>query len=108
MYEHEVKKIFATHKADIPDDGFSERVIRQLPNRKNLLPQMVMIVSIAVGLVLVVATPGFAPFVLEQISSLTVSISQLQVPSAGAMATYLYLLSLLGIIGYSVTQVEAV
>jgi len=105
MHEQELKKIFANHKTDIPDDGFSERVIRQLPNRKSLLPQMVMIVSIIIGLVLMLVTPGFAPFVSEQINSLVVSITHLQVPSASAVATYLSLLSLLGIIGYSVTLV---
>jgi divalent metal cation (Fe/Co/Zn/Cd) transporter len=106
MNDNDFKKLFTTHKADIPDDGFSERVIRRLPERRSVLPQMVMIIFIMIGLILTFAMPGFATSVIEQISSLATSISHSQVPSASSIAVYLGMLALLGTIGFSVAQVE--
>jgi hypothetical protein len=108
MNDYDLKKLFETHKTDRPDEGFSERVVRQLPERKSLLPQMVMIAAIIIGLTLTFAMPGFTTCVLEQIYSLTVSINQMQVPTASAIMTYFGLLTLLGTVGYSVAQVDLV
>jgi len=106
MNEQDFKKIFVAHRVDIPDEGFTERVIRQLPERKSLLPQMVMVVFTMVGLGLTFAIQGVAP-VLEQINSLIISVSHLQIPSLGAIITYIGVLGLIGIIGFSVAQVDA-
>ena len=106
MNDTDFKKIFIDHRVDVSDGGFSERVIRQLPERKSMLPQMVMAVFIMIGLALMFAIQGVTPMI-EQISSLTASISHLQAPSPGAVIAYLGVLTLTGIIGYSVTQVDA-
>jgi hypothetical protein len=104
MKDQDLKKIFATKKVDIPDEGFSERVVRQLPERKNLLPQIVMIMVILFGFGFVFAIQDVR-FLLEQIVSLITSITQFQTPSPGAVITYLSLLIVTGTIGYSVVQV---
>ena len=106
MNDQELKKIFASHKIDIPDEGFSERIIRQLPERKSILPQMIMVIFIMIGLALVFTILGVTPL-LEQINSLIASISHLQVPSPGSVFTYIGLFSLTGIIAYAVTQADA-
>jgi len=106
MNDHDFKKIFAAHRANVPDEGFSGRVIRQLPKRKTVLPQVVMAVFIMIGLALTFAIQGVAPL-FEQINSLITSISQLQAPSPIAVITYLGALGLIGIIGYSVAQADA-
>ena len=100
------KKIFVAHRLDVPDEGFSERVIKQLPERKSVLPQMVMAVFILIGLVITFAIQGVTPLI-EQINSLIVSISHLQAPSPIAVITYLSVLGLTGIIGYSIAQADA-
>jgi len=101
-----LKKIFVAHKIDVPDEGFSERVMRQLPQRKSILPQMVMVVFVVIGLGLTFFILGVTP-VLEQINSLITSISNLQAPSPIAVFTYMSILGLTGIIGYSVAQADA-
>ena len=105
MNEQDLKKIFVTHKVEIPDEGFSERVVRQLPERKSLLPPILMAVFIMIGLVPAFALVCVAPL-LEQINSLITSIGHLQAPSLVSVVTYIGLLSLTGIIGYAVVQAD--
>jgi hypothetical protein len=106
MNDQDFKKIFTSHRVDIPDDGFSERVIRQLPERKSILPQVVMVVFVMMGLALTFAIQGVAPL-LEQINSLITSISHLQAPSPGSVIAYICSLAMTGIIGFSVARVDA-
>jgi len=105
MDKTDLKKIFSDHKVDIPDDGFSERVIGRLPERMTMLPQIVMTTFVVVGLTLTFAIQGFVP-VIEQIESLITSVSQLQIPPPSAIITYISLLALTGMIGFSVAQAE--
>jgi len=106
MNDKSFKKIFIEHKVDVPDDGFSERVIRQLPERNNVLPQIVMVTFVITGLALMFAIYGFAHF-LEQIDSLLVSVIQLQVPSPSVIVFYISALALTGLISFSIAQVDA-
>jgi len=105
MDDQDFKKIFTTHKSDISDDGFSKRLIEQLPERKSILPQAVMIVCIMIGLILTFAMQGFTPL-FEQINSLITSISHLQMPSLSSIFTYLGVLIMTGFIGYSIMRTE--
>ena len=106
MNEQDFKKIFENHRVDIPDEGFSERVIRRLPERKNILPQIVMVFFIMLGLGLTAAIQGVVS-ILEQISSLITSITHLQAPSPTALITCFGALGLVGIIGFAMAQVDA-
>ena len=106
MNEQDLKKIFEIQRVDVPDEGFSERVIRQLPERKSMLPQMVMVFFITVGLALTFTIQGVTSH-LEQINSLISSISNLQAPSPMSVVTYIGALGLMGIIGFAVTQADA-
>jgi hypothetical protein len=103
MNEQDFKKVFKTHKVDIPDDGFSERIFRQLPERKSIMPQIIMVASVVIGLGMVFSIRGFVP-IMEQILSLVTSVSRLQMPSSGSIVTYIGLLTMTGTIGYSVMQ----
>ena len=105
MEDKDFKKIFTANKADIPDQGFSERVVRQLPGRKSMLPQVVMVVCIMIGLVLAFVIQGVTPL-LEQINSLIASISHLQAPSPSSIVIYFSVLTIIGIVGYSVALTE--
>ena len=106
MNEQDLKQLFETHKTEVSDQGFSKRLIRQLPERKSLLPQLIMVVFIVIGLALTFAIQGFTPW-FEQISSLIASISRLQAPSPSAVIAYLGLLSVTGIIAYALAQADA-
>jgi len=105
MNDQELKKIFIAKKVDVPDEDFSERVMRRLPERRSVLPQIVMVVFIMIGLALTFFIQGVTP-ILAQIDSLITSISHLQAPSPIAVITYLSVLGLIGIIGYSVAQAD--
>ena len=106
MNDQDFKKIFTAHKTDVPDNGFSEHVVRQLPERKNRLSQIIMAVFTLIGLILFFVIQGITPL-LEQINHLIVSISHLQAPSPSSVITYISLLATIGIVGYSVMQVDA-
>ena len=105
MNDKDFKKIFTDHKEDIPDNGFSQRVIRQLPERKNVLPQLIMVLFILIGLALVFVLQGFT-VLSEQINNLIIAISHQEIPSLTSVVAYLSILTLLGFIGYSVVQVN--
>ena len=105
MDNTDFKKIFVAHKVDVLDEGFSERIIRQLPERKSMLPQTVMVIFIAIGIVIVYIIHGFAPL-LEQINNLAISISRYQIPSPSAIITYIYIMLLTVMIGVSVMQTD--
>ena len=104
MIDQDLKKIFTDRKIEISDEGFSERIARNLPGRKSLLPQIIMGSCITIGLAFVFAFQGFAP-VFDQIYSLVTAINQSQIPSLSSIVTYLSILILTGIISYSVVQI---
>ena len=105
MDDRDLKKIFSEHKVDVPNDGFSKHIITQLPERRNMLPQIVMAAFILMGLALTLAIQDIQPLI-EQIDYLVTSISHLQIPSLVSVVTYFGILALLGIIGYSVAQAD--
>jgi hypothetical protein len=105
MNDNELKKFFEAQKIVIKDDEFSELIINQLPVRKSILPQIVMITFILIGISLIFIIQDFAP-VLEQIDSLVNSIINTQIPSLTSIFTYISALALVGFIGFSVSQVD--
>ena len=106
MNDQYFKEIFTKHKIDIPNKGFSERVVRQLPERKSLLPKFIMLASITIGLVMFFSIIEITPLV-EQINDLITSINNLQIPSLSSVFTYLGLLTIIGIICYSLLYADA-
>ena len=106
MNDKNLREIFTAHKMDVPDDGFSEHIIKKLPERKSILPQIIMVTCITIGLVLTLAIHGIIP-ILNNINALITSISHAQIPQASSFFTYLCILSLMGIITYSIIEVDA-
>jgi len=105
MNDQDFKKIVTAHKVDLPDEGFSARVTNRLPERKNMLPQIVMAAAIMIGFVFVFVIQGVTTIV-EQINDLTVSISHLQMPSPSSVIIYLVTLVIIKIIGYSIMKAD--
>ena len=106
MNDQDFKKIFTKHKIDIPDKGFSERIVRQLPERSSMLPQIVILVFTIIGLIITFVITGITPLV-EQINDLITSINNLQIPSLSSVFTYLGLLTMIGVICYSLLYADA-
>ena len=105
MDDRDFKKIFKAHRVDIFDEGFSERIIGMLPERKSILPQIIMVVSAVIGLVLVFSIYGFDTM-QEQIYSLSISVGRIQMPSLLSCITYLSIPVMAGLISYSIAQVS--
>jgi hypothetical protein len=105
MNEQDFTKTFEACKYEFPDDGFSERVIKHLPERKSIFPQIVMAAFVLLSLVIMFLIQDFTP-ILEQINSLINAMSQLKIPSASAIMVYFSVLGLIGLIGYSVVQAD--
>ena len=103
MTEQKIRTIFKAHKADVPDKGFSERVVRKLSERKSLMPQTVIIVFTMTGVVITLAILGINPL-FEQMESLITSIRLLQAPSLASIFSYLGILVSIGFIGFAVDQ----
>jgi phosphatidylglycerophosphate synthase len=106
MNDKDLKKLFTSHKVEISDEGFSERVVQRLPQRTNILSQIIMITFIFIGFVLVFVLQGFAP-ILEQINQLGISIRQMEFSSIMAIVGSLIIWTfLLGTVGFSVASVS--
>jgi hypothetical protein len=103
MNDQEFKKLFSTHKVDIPDNGFSDRITGMLPDRKGRLPQIIMVAAVLLGLGLMFAILGFNTLP-EQIHHLVVSVTRVQMPSLSSIITYLSIPATTWIIGYSITR----
>jgi len=103
MTEKDMYRFFASRKEEIPDDGFSQRVIENLPRRDSALPQIIVLIFLAAGLACTVAIQGVMPF-FEQFQALMLSIVRLEIPSVSSIAAYLIGLLSLGSVGYALNQ----
>ncbi len=100
-----MEEIFKTHKFDISDEGFTDRVMRSLPGRSSLLSQLIMLFSVIIGMVLTVAIIG-ADVILSNLSGLITAVASVQVPTIPSVLVYTVGLMLISLIGYSISQVE--
>lgn len=58
-----VKKFFSENRIDVPDDGFSKRVMRRLPNRTRRISRLWTAVCVVVGLMIFFRNKGFSVLV---------------------------------------------
>jgi hypothetical protein len=101
----EWKQLFEAHRPDFPDEGFSRKVINRLPQRKTMLPQIVMLLCVFTGFVLTFAIQGVTP-IMEQIYTFVITISQLQMPSVTSAATWFGGVAIVGLTGFAVATAE--
>jgi len=101
MNDKDLHKFFIENKVDVQDEGFSERIFRQLPERRNILPHIIMVVFIVIGLIITFSIQG-ANTIIDQINNLISSVNH----SPGLFITSVVLLGIVAIIGYSLMQVE--
>jgi hypothetical protein len=98
--DKELYDFFKSNKADFQDDGFSKRVMKQLPKRYSILPQMIILFCAFLVTVSVIALQG-APLI-EQLNEMAASLNNLQPPSNFVMAIYVFELILFAIAGFAI------
>lgn len=59
--EEELREVFGKGRKEFADEGFTRRVMRQLPQRRSLLPQVIVAVCAVVGIGLTILILGFEP-----------------------------------------------
>ena len=101
--EQDLKRIFKAKRLDIPDNGFSQQVRRNLPERKGTLLQIIVPLSAIAGFAIVVAIFGVMP-IYNQMLDLTTAISRLQMPSAMSLFTYLGGMAVLASIAFTAAE----
>lgn len=92
--------LFKSNKTEFADNGFSERVMKRLPKKSNRLPEAIILVSLALGILLTIWLQGFRA-IYEGIHNLILSLSHIQMPSIVLLNEYLIVLLLFGSIGLS-------
>ena len=103
--EQDLKKFFVENKSEISDNGFSKNLQYLLPQRKSVLPQIIMFVCIVAGLSLTIFMTGFSN-IETQFFSLIDSVVHLQIPSASSIMTYLGVLAALAFVGFAVAETD--
>lgn len=58
-----VKKFFSENCIDVPDDGFSRRVMRRLPDRTRRISRLWTAVCVVIGLLIFFRNKGFSVLV---------------------------------------------
>jgi len=104
MNDQDIKKIFKAHSVEFSNEGFSERIAGLLPERKSILPQIIIMTSIVISLGLIIAMQGFSAMA-QQFHSLVSAISRMQIPSITSVITYLCIVAMTGVISYSIEKV---
>lgn len=101
--DKELYHLFKSIKEEIPDKGFSRKVMNRLPKRSMILPFMIILICSIVGLTLTISISGIYPF-MEQIFNFTLSLSQIEIPSTSSITAYIVGLILLGTTSFAIYQ----
>jgi hypothetical protein len=105
MNDEDLKRIFASYRREVADDGFSRRLRDGLPPRPSFMPQVVMCACALAGIVLVFTILGIEP-IMHNVSAFVLSVSRMEWPSAVSAATWLGIVCCAGIAGHAVATTE--
>ncbi|SHF21903.1 DUF5056 domain-containing protein [Dysgonomonas macrotermitis] len=103
--DKELYDFFKSAKNDIPDNGFSHRVMYKLPGRINILSYLIIVICAVLGLFLTLSIVSIDMFI-EQISSLVSSLSLLQIPSSSSVTAYIVGLITLGAVSFAIYEAD--
>ena len=104
MQYDEVSALFAAHKNEISDSGFSRRVAAALPDRAYSLRSLPLrAIAVAAGAMVTLAVVFLfgSHLVIAVVSDLIFAACTLSVPSPTSLAIYGGLLALLSTVGYT-------
>lgn len=94
-----VRKFFEENKIDVPDDGFSRRVMRRLPDRERRLSRVWTAVCAVLGVLLVVKNDWLG-VVWAQVQGLFDKASELPLMSGSHVVMFLSVLIVISLWGY--------
>jgi len=103
--DKELYHFFKSEKNNIPDNGFSQKVMSKLPRRINVLSYLIIVICVVSGSILTVGVAGIDPFI-DQINSLALSLSQMQIPSLSSVIAYIIGLMSLGTVSFAIYKVD--
>jgi hypothetical protein len=104
MQYDEVSALFAAHKTEVPDNGFSRRVAAALPDRAYSLHNLPLrAIAVAVGAMVTLAVVFLfgGDLVIAVVSDLIFAACTLSAPSPTSLAIYGGLIALLSTVGFT-------
>ncbi len=104
--DENIKKLFKEHKQEIPDNGFSGDLKDKLPGRSSPLPQLLIVLSIIAGVTLTFVLNDIS-VIIKHILEFISAIATLKCPSVISTVTYLTMLVMLFIIGFSLSTADS-
>ena len=103
--DKKIHELFQSQRREIPDNGFSQRVMKDLPKKNSLLPKIIIPACFILGCILTFIVQS--PFLfLEQLNDLGIAISQFRIPSASSVITYFIGLLIFVSIGLGMYQID--
>lgn len=109
MKEKEIRHFFYSKKKDIPPDGFSEHLLRQLPKReaKPLLPLIFTVMSLCGSMGICILLFSFTgPFLALQVKSFFTYLNRGEYPPVEFTSAYLVFLILIGVIYWGIHELS--
>ncbi|MDR1454410.1 MAG: DUF5056 domain-containing protein [Tannerella sp.] len=100
LNDKELEHFFKTGKTEIPDNGFSKKVIKRLPEKTGIFPQIIIACFAVAGAVAAVAIQGL-PFFTESLEQMIMTVSQAETSPFSALIPYSASLLILGSVGYA-------
>ncbi len=97
----EFSGLFAAHKAEVPDNGFSQRVMQTLPDRSYSSPLRYIVVALCALATLAWVFLTDDGFIVGAIADLVVAACTLSAPSPASLFAYVGLVLLLGTVGFA-------
>jgi hypothetical protein len=101
--DKELRRFFETGKTEIPDNGFSKKVIKRLPEKVNVLPQLIIMCFTLMGFGAVVAIQGFSLF-LENIESMIMAMNSTETFPFLTLMTYFVNMLIMASVSYTLYQ----
>ena len=95
----ELSKLFAAHKTEIPDNGFSQRVAAALPERSY---EPLRYMAVVIGAIITLAVAFFVgnDHVVGAVADLIVAVCTQSAPSPTSLLMYGGLIGLLSMVGF--------
>lgn len=99
MNENKIDELLKSQKKEIADDGFTRRVMTNLPRRNSLMPQIIIALFSLASIAVVVAIIGVRPIMDLWESVFTPSGIEL---TGALVAVYVYIVAAVTTIGLSI------
>jgi hypothetical protein len=105
LNDKELYHYFKSNKQDVPDEGFSKRVMKHLPKRCTILAPLITVFCTVWGFACTVAIQEITQFV-EQIARMMSTIAHSFTPLSPLIVTYLSALAIAGTVAFAIAHID--